>query len=93
MEFELAAAKVLLALECHRAEQGMLPMSLDDLVPHFLEAVPRDPYDGRPLRWSLEKLSVHSVGSDLVDAGGSAEKEWRKALVDVREPTARLRAR
>jgi hypothetical protein len=92
LEFQLAAAKVLLAIECHRRERGALPASLDDLVPRLLGAVPRDPYDGKPLRWTLETLSIHSVGSDLVDAGGSAEKGWRRALADVREPTVRLRA-
>ena len=44
-----------LACRSYRAKHGTLPASLDELVPEFLDEVPRDPYDGEKLRWNAEK--------------------------------------
>ena len=67
----LAGAK--LATACHRyaQENGRLPETLQALVPEYLAAVPRDPYDGEPFRYSAEKGLVWSVGKNLTDEGGS----------------------
>jgi hypothetical protein len=72
---ELSAARVLLALKCHVAERGRLPDTLAELVPAYLDAVPLDPFDGKPLRYSRAKKVIYSVGADLADAGGSVDPD------------------
>ena len=39
----------------------------------ILEAIPADPYDGKPFRYAPAKGIVYSVGKDLVDSGGSTK--------------------
>jgi hypothetical protein len=44
-----------LALERYRSATGNLyPWSLDQLVPAFLEIVPQDPFDGKPLHYARD---------------------------------------
>lgn len=43
--------RVKLAPFRHERAEGKLPATLTDLVPHFLEAVPADPFDGSPIRY------------------------------------------
>jgi len=53
-------ARTAVALERFRMEQGgSFPESLSELVPRYLEQVPLDPFDGRPLRYSSTALSFH----------------------------------
>lgn len=67
----LAGAK--LAVACNRFERdkGRWPETLAELVPDYLSEVPRDPYDGKPFRYSAEKGLVWAVGKNLTDEGGS----------------------
>ena len=81
VESLLAGAK--LAVACHRfeRERGRFPETLAELVPEYLDALPRDPYDGAPFRYSTEKGQVWAVGKNLTDEGGStrvpgADKEY-----------------
>jgi len=69
--FLLRATRILLALRAHHIDHGVLPEELVALVPEYLDAVPRDPWDGQPLRYSAERLRVWSVGNDGADDGGS----------------------
>lgn len=68
----LRAAEVGLAIQRYRLAAGALPGQLADLVPAYLETVPKDPFDGNDLRY--KKLDagfvVYSVGEDLSDDGG-----------------------
>jgi hypothetical protein len=67
-----ALARLGLAVAAFRARRGSYPKDLDDLVPDFLDAVPTDPGDGRPLK-VLEVdggLVLYSAGTDGVDDGG-----------------------
>lgn len=62
-----------IALERHRIERGGQVRSLEELVPAYLPAVPRDPFDGKPLRHRLQadgSPHVWSVGENLADDGG-----------------------
>ncbi len=89
--FQMRSHRVLLALKCHNLENGSLPEKLEALVPGYLEAVPVDPYDGRPLRYSREKRIIYSIGEDLVDDGGSIEEESSDSTNDNDDPTLRIR--
>ncbi len=66
----LRAAQVVLALRLYQAQTGQLPESLSDLVPHYLPALPADPFDpeGRPLRYR------RSRGETLTPSGGTARQ-------------------
>lgn len=57
-----------------------LPDRLDQLVPEFLPAVPLDPFDGRPLRYTpnSEGYVIYSVGPDKADDGGRPNQRYRK---------------
>jgi hypothetical protein len=69
-DFSVSATQVLLASRAYTMETGQYPASLDDLVPRYMDGVPDDPFDGKPLRYSREKKVIYSVGMDLVDSGG-----------------------
>ncbi|MHC4328884.1 MAG: hypothetical protein ACYSWW_12290 [Planctomycetota bacterium] len=68
----LRTAQVALALRRYRLATDKLPDKLADLVPTYLESVPKDPFDGNDLRYKkLEPgFVVYSVGEDLSDDGG-----------------------
>ena len=78
---EISATRVLLALKACQTDTGKLPDSLEALVPDYIEAVPEDPFDGKPLKYSAEKKVVYSVGVDLKDAGGVVEKPETPVMV------------
>lgn len=56
-----------------RGHGGGLPEELTELVPGILNAVPEDPFDGKPLRWDRVKGVVYSIGSD-----------WREEVPDFK---------
>ena len=68
-----ALAYVAVAAARYRAEKGRLPETLEVLVPDYLPAVPRDPFDGRPVKMVARGGAVvfYSVGQDLKDDGGA----------------------
>ena len=70
---QVRTARTALAVERYRLAHGTLPGGLADLVPDYLDGVPEDPFDGRPLRYKkLEKgYVVYSVGEDGKDDGGA----------------------
>jgi hypothetical protein len=61
-----------IAVERYRLDEGRLPQSLEELVPGYMEAVPADPFDGRPLKYRTLKTGfvVYSIGDDCSDEGG-----------------------
>lgn len=74
---EVAVSRLLcteLAIEAYRFEKGYYPDSLDELVPHFLNAVPNDPYapEASRLIYRLKEQSyvLYSVGTNGHDDGG-----------------------
>ena len=61
-----------LAAERFRIDNGRWPDSLDQLVPKYISAVPRDPFVDAPLKFKKipEGLFIYSVGYDGKDDGG-----------------------
>ncbi|MFC1839339.1 hypothetical protein ACFL1N_07155 [Thermodesulfobacteriota bacterium] len=59
MELALAAAS-------YKAENGKYPDSLEVLVPDYIESVPEDPFDGKPMKLKVVDggLDIYSVGED-----------------------------
>ncbi len=74
------------AIKAYQAETGKIPISLDELVPKYIPEIPRDPFDGQPIRFSSEKKIIWSVGEDLIDEGGSVGERWQ----DMPDPTLKI---
>ena len=78
----LRATRAGLAVERYRLAAGKLPDSLTELVPAYLESVPKDPFDGTEMRYrKLETgFVVYSICEDLSDDGGKERtresKNW-----------------
>ncbi len=73
----LRCAAVGTAAERYRLKHERWPNKLDDLVQAgLLKEVPKDPYDGQPLRMTRTPTGfiVYSVGMDLVDNGGKLDR-------------------
>jgi hypothetical protein len=72
---QLRAARVALAVQHYRLAKRRLPEGLAELVPAYLDAAPKDPFDGQDMRY--ERLAVgyvvYSIGEDLSDDGGKEE--------------------
>ena len=85
---QLRTAQVGLAVERYRLASGSLPDTLSDLVPAYLGAVPKDPFDGKELRYKKLETGfvVYSIGEDGNDDGGKEKPRKRTgpdAPVDV----------
>jgi hypothetical protein len=74
-------ARLAVAVTIYRIKTGNLPESLDKLTPEFIETIPTDPFDGKPLRMVREKNGgaiLYSIGPDIKDNGGETlNKEKR----------------
>jgi len=57
---DITATRLLIALRSYELATGALPDSLNVLVPDFIEAIPIDDYDGKPLRYSPRERAVYS---------------------------------
>lgn len=74
----VAATQALLAIKAFKNDTGNYPVSLGELVPKYLSAVPPDPFDGKLLKYAVDRKAVYSVGKDGEDSGGSAGGDWRQ---------------
>ena len=71
-----------IALERYRGRHGSYPKTLAELAPEFLQAVPADFMDGRPLRYRLTDAGhfiLYSIGLDCVDNGGKMRRRMGDA--------------
>jgi hypothetical protein len=67
-ESAISLVQALAAVKAHWEARGALPERLDELVPDYLDALPRDCFDGQPLRYSRAAAVLSSIGDDLVPA-------------------------
>ena len=83
----LRAARTGIAVERYRLAAGKLPDSLSELIPAYLESVPKDPFDGNEMRYrKLETgFVVYSICEDLIDDGGKEQtkesKNWDMTFI------------
>ena len=70
MQAYVDALRLRIALRLYEIKHGELPDSLQALLPEYLPAIPIDPYDGQPFRYSKTDKKVWAIGSDLTDQGG-----------------------
>lgn len=86
MAIEVTRSIVITAIALKRYElrHGSLPPDLKALVPEFLPSVPRDPVDGKPLRYKPNPdgtYLLYSVGSDGKDDGGATTSPGTRSLL------------
>jgi hypothetical protein len=75
---QMRCAIAALAAERYRLQHGAWPRLLDDLVKDgLLKEIPKDPYDGQPLRWrrTATGVIVYCVGPDKIDNGGKFDRD------------------
>jgi hypothetical protein len=88
-KFSLRATETILALKAYKMEKRKLPSNLSDLVPTYLSQMPIDPFDGKPLRYSREKMLIYCVGKDLKDSGAVNIRKiytpWGVRMVEEKE--------
>ena len=74
----ISATQALLGARAFTADVGHLPASLSEMVPKYLDTMPKDPYNGQALLYSAGQKLVYSVGPDRKDLGGSpASSDWQ----------------
>jgi hypothetical protein len=73
---QVSGVVLVAALRLYRVRNGAYPERLTDLLGPCLQALPTDPFSGRPFRYvkTGEHFLLYSVGPDLTDDGGSPEK-------------------
>ncbi len=76
---QLRTARTGLAIERYRLATGKLPDTLVELTPTYLDAVPKDPFDGKELRYKKLEIGfvVYSIGEDGSDDGGKEKPRKR----------------
>lgn len=84
-EAKLLSLDAAIAAELYRRDHGKLPESLEDLVPDYLAAVPKDPFNGEPLRYVVNEndFVIYGLGEDLNDDSGSVEEQPSGYPLDV----------
>jgi hypothetical protein len=81
---QLHTSRTGLAVQRYRLAVGKLPDTLAELIPTYLDAVPKDPFDGKDLRYKKLETGfvVYSIGEDGNDDGGK-EKPRERTGSDV----------
>ena len=69
----MSLTRAFVALRIARKEMGAYPDSL--VATGWLRDVPKDFFADKPIRYSREKRTLWSVGSDSLDDGGDARKD------------------
>ena len=86
---ELAATRIMLALEIHRARTGSYPATLAELAPAILAEVPLDAVNDKPFGYRVLEAGadhrghlylLYSCGTDGVDNGGNMNGALGKVL-------------
>jgi len=87
MQVYVDAARIACALERSRLADGKLPDTLEALSPRFMNSIPTDVIDGKPLRYRLNadgSYVLYSVGWNQTDDSGELVwKEGKTKGVDV----------
>jgi hypothetical protein len=104
IEMQRSLLVTAIALKRFQIRHGTYPENLASLQPEFVREIPRDPVDGKPLRYrrnTEESFLLYSVGEDGVDDGGNAtppsetsSNYWTKGRDLVwPQPASRVEAR
>jgi hypothetical protein len=83
IEAKDACAQAAVAMTRYRLDHGSLPKQLDDLVPTYLDAIPTDPFTGKPIRLVIksDQWIIYSVGPEGRDHGGVEDKHGNADVI------------
>jgi hypothetical protein len=93
-ELEVAATRLMVALELFRSEHADYPDRLSELVPAYLPALPDDPFSSDGFRYRRLKEGetappggdrlylLYSIGADGRDDGGCTDPRGRAAALE-----------
>jgi hypothetical protein len=87
-EMRLAGARIVLALDLYRHQNGGYPKTLDELVPTFLPEIPKDPTHGGGFVYRLlpepdeygRQYLLYTTGYDAIDNGGVESINYMNAM-------------
>jgi hypothetical protein len=71
-------ANLALATTAYRIATGHFPQKLDELVPQYIEKIPIDPFDNKPLKMQTVKGGVDLYSAGFNDTYGKPKSSWRK---------------
>ena len=76
---QIHTARAGLAVQRYRLATDKLPDTLADLIPAYLDEVPKDPFDGKDLKYKKLETGfvVYSIGEDGNDNGGKEKPRKR----------------
>ena len=71
-----------LAVRLYRDDRDNYPSDLSELVPQYINRLPIDPFDGKPIRSSKADsgITIYSVGENTIDDGGQVMPQERERL-------------
>jgi hypothetical protein len=97
MHSRLQQFEILRAIAAYREAHGTFPQDLNELVPQYLDSIPHDIMDGKPMRYRRKDdggCAIWSIGVNRVDDGGKwgAERSSSTKALDwvVELPAAGL---
>jgi hypothetical protein len=81
---QLKSALTAIAAERFRMDHGRFPQSLDELVPEYLDEVPIDPFDNKPIKMKETDLGIviYTIGDNEVDNDGQVEFDENRRPLD-----------
>ncbi|MBW3543657.1 MAG: hypothetical protein KY476_25685, partial [Planctomycetes bacterium] len=79
---------VAFALAAYQCAHGRYPAALDDVSPKYLKTLPKDLYNGQPLRYfpTIDGYRLYSVGENGEDDGGA----WLSDRPPADDPRIRI---
>lgn len=69
--------RLMIASMRYHEDKGKYPPRLNALVPDYMERIPRDPFDGKEMRYIPDTGVIYSVSEDMRDSGGSTNASLR----------------
>jgi len=69
--FQVNATRLLIAIKRFETQNSRLIESLSELIPDYIDALPIDPFSGRPIKHDSSARYLYSYGANFNDDGGS----------------------
>ena len=84
LEAMMLTTKAGLACKIYKNQTGHYPENLDALVPGLMDAVPIDPFNGKPLIYRLQDggVLIYSVGSNEKDDEGRGTYQITQLIME-----------